>query len=192
MLSPSKCSSNTHSRQSSQASSDLIACRERETRFSYYSPWWSYLSYVIQLKRQWLEQNHEHYLLMEISLGGPPDILCSYRSHRHRGRSTSMFWHSRDIPSFPKTVNGGRSPAWQSGRRPWEDPHVFGCAMEPWRHFFLVRRTHVPTSHGPQCAVDMEAQKMPALVSELQMQLLEKLRQDEGGPPHSHIWTHLS
>lgn len=45
----------------------------------------------------------------------------------------------------------------------------------------------MPTSHGPQCAVDMEAQKMPALVSELQMQLLEKLRQDEGGPPHSHI-----
>lgn len=65
-----------------------------------------------------------------------------YRSHRHRGRSTSMFWHRRDTPSLPKTVNRGSSAVWQSGKRPWEDPHVFGCAMEPWRHFCLEGWTH--------------------------------------------------
>lgn len=74
---------------------------------------------------------------MEIGLGGPPDVLCSYRSHRHRGCSTSMFWHSRDTSSYPKTVNQGSSLAWQSGKRPWEDPHIFG---DMW--VSKVRRTH--------------------------------------------------
>lgn len=32
---------------------------------------------------------------MEIGLGGSLDILRSYRSHRHKGWSISMFWHSR-------------------------------------------------------------------------------------------------
>lgn len=53
--------------------------------------------------------------------------------------------------------------------------------------FCLEGWTHAPTSHGPHCAVDLEAEKMPALVSGLQMQLLDQLRQDEGGPPRSHV-----